>query len=102
MSELTPGLIIERRYRRYANLNFGNHADELFQKNIGGKYFINIFRYKRDAFIAEGWQPEVQFNMHGDGVPTFNVVLCSKMSIDDIEQFFAKIYERMECQPYDA
>jgi hypothetical protein len=100
---MTPELLIERGYRQYdKHACAGKLADELFQKKIDGKYFINIFRYFQNYNAGcDGWQPEVQFNTHMDQPPTFNVTLCGALSIDEIEAFFARMYERMDCKPYD-
>jgi hypothetical protein len=49
-----------------------------------------------------GLQPEVQFNMHMDQKPCFDVIChMNGLTINEMEEFFIKIYDKMNCQPYD-
>lgn len=72
-------------------------------------YSINIsvidWTRFRDRFPHNlTYSPEVQFNIKTEQQPTFKTSLHFDAGFDTqfIEDFFAKIYSSMNCQPYDS
>lgn len=82
----------------------------LLQKAIprpkpGILYFIDVWAYDasqyRPGFPAT-FQFECQFEARSDERPTFSVTLHDRdHSPEQVEAFFAAIYSRMDCGPYD-
>ena len=75
---------------------YGAHGDKL--------YYINVWVYDFQGFrsaIPVGWQPEADFTS-GDLVSFHVVMHCADtMTPQDIEAFFQRQYEAMECEPYE-
>mgnify|MGYP001612037531 CR=1 FL=1 len=63
-------------------------------------FFITVYVYDFKGHI--GYQPEVQFNTHGNQRPTFDVTyLDGGAPSATVERFFRKIYKFMGCEPYE-
>jgi len=95
MLKLSGNQLIERGYRR-----FESEPSVLcfYQKRICNPedvtlYFLNIYLY------GSGLQPEVQFYLPGR-IP-FNVTAWTFETLEEVEEFFQRVYERLECIPYD-
>ena len=79
----TPYFLQKRIYRRKTTL-----------------FFITVYVYDFKGHI--GYQPETQFNSHGDQHPTFDVTyLAGGDSPATVERFFRKMYIVMGCEPYE-
>ena len=92
----------------------------LLQKRVRGRdggtlYFVNVWAYDWRKYRPQydgppvSFAPEVQFNAgrDDDGPPIFNVSLLlpnrgDLIDVPAMERFFADIYERMGCVPYEA
>ena len=95
MLSLSGNQLIEQGYQR-----FESEPSVLcfYQKRICNPegvtlYFLNIFQY------SAGWQPEVQFYLPGR-IP-FNVTAWTFETLEEVEQFFQRVYGRLECEPYE-
>jgi hypothetical protein len=84
-------------------------ANALLQKAIkrDGQilFYLNLWVYLFDFVPKEhrhlGLQPEAQYNTHMDQGPTFDVIYHkSDFTIEEIEDFYIKLYDKMDCQPY--
>lgn len=82
-----------------------NYADALLQKRIVAMgdilYFIEAWVYEPpeyDPSRPPGAEASVQFS-HPDG--TFNVERLAAKSPAETEEFFARIYLSMGCEPYE-
>ena len=90
----------------------------LLQKRIRGEdrgtlYFINVWAYDwrkyRPNYLGPpvSYMPTAQFNTFSEGSPpAFNVEMLlpnrnEQLDVPAIERFFADIYARMDCVPYE-
>lgn len=98
---------INAGYKLYQHQSYMDikYTDTLLQKAIykdDKLYFINVWVYHPNEVRNEiSFFPEVQYNTHMDQGPCFNIqLLHNEESIEEIEEFFQNVYNRMNCQPY--
>ena len=123
MNELNEAIEenLKERYHEFP-VPAGKHAAAAYQlcvrsPDIGKLYFINVYVYDHTKFgdfkdphsgdyfsLGIGYQAECQF-VDENGF-TFDVILhnCPSVNwktIEELEGFFEKMYESMDCVPYD-
>lgn len=107
-------IIDDLLWQKYLKAGFKTWQSESTSKLKGTKYFLQkcITKGKTKLFFITvyvydfkdriRYQPEVQFNTHGNQRPTFEVTYMEGTDSPAIvERFFRKLYGVMKCVPYE-
>ena len=104
---ITKAKLLKEGYKEYDANDRAFHS-RLYQKCIRTrnvkKYFIDVYYYEIIEMNLKGvcpFEAKVQFNTNTSN--TFDVALHvnNKTTIREIEAFFAEVYKKMNCEPYE-
>ena len=105
---ISKAKLLKAGYREYTANDSAFHS-RLFQKCIRTRtkklYFIDVYYYEIIEVNMKGvcpFEAKVQFNTNTS--ETFDVAMHinNTTTIGEIEAFFAEVYGKMQCKPYEV
>ena len=110
---ITQEALKEAGFKKFTQKNLWQYTDTGWQlcvrdKEGNKKYYITIAEYDNSKYpdlmkalsCTHSYQPEGQFETE-DGI-TFNIeMLVHNETVQDVLDFFEKIYYRMDCKAYE-
>ena len=102
---ITKEQLIAAGYKPFMQRNIKEYTESFYQKRFddgkGKKYFITIAEYDHRDYPQVpydfSYEPDVQFVTHG---VTFNTTMLSPESVEQMEEFFEKMWFNLDCDYY--
>lgn len=106
---LTNNDLIAAGYKPFTQRNLKEFTNSFYQKRFddenGKKYFITVAEYDNSKYLKEyinlsefSYEADCQFVSNG---VTFNVDMLNPESIQQMEEFFEKMWYNLGCEYYE-
>ena len=103
---ITKEQLIAAGYKPFMQRNIKEYTESFYQKRFdddkGKKYFITIAEYDFISYPQVPYdfiyQPEGQFTSNG---VTFDVTMLGPETVEQMEQFFEKMWYNLGCDYYE-
>lgn len=109
---ITHEALLEHGYKPFQQRNLKEFTNSFYQKlfrdDIGKKFYLTLACYDNkdiqqrfpDSNTPDfSYEPDVQFtDAKGN---TFNASMLSPKSVDEMEDFFEALWQKMECEYYE-
>ena len=100
---ITAETLINSGYRKYP-ATWRPYASAVYQKRVddehGKKYFVNVYEYAGTMSSPKySYEGDAQF-VDGYG-NTFNVQLLHPESVEQVDEFFERIFVSLKCEHYE-